>query len=85
MALAWSLSFSLELSRAGWKRFVSVDDFSDLVMHETICQIKKAVYSLSVGLHFTNGEHKEKAAGEKMARLRSKESSEESHGRALDM
>lgn len=54
-------------------------------MHETICQIKKAVYSLSVGLHFTNGEHKEKAAGEKMARLRSKESSEESHGRALEM
>lgn len=60
------MSFSLELSRVGWKLFVSVDDFSDLVIHETFFQIKRAVYSLSGGSHITNGEHKEKAADDRV-------------------
>lgn len=32
----------------GWKLFVSVADFSDLVMYEVFFQIERAVYSLAL-------------------------------------
>lgn len=72
----------------GWKLFVSVDDFSALVMHETFSQIKRAVYSLSGGFPFRNGDHEEKAADDSaatLAGLRNRESSGESQGRTWQM
>lgn len=48
-----------------WKFSAPGNDFSD-VMHEVFFHIERVTYSLCEGSHFTNQEHEEKAADDRV-------------------
>lgn len=51
-----------------WKFSAPGNDFSD-VLHEVFFHIERVIYSLREGSHFTNQEHEEKAADDRVLLL----------------